>query len=360
MNSNFEDIINRELERVLGDSAGIEECCAAHPGFEGELRPLLELALSGREALRADIPAAAREITREKLMAHARSISRSRSSGGARRLRASGARRLFLRPFALAAGLLVLLFAGTAVAATGAGPDSILYPVKQRLEDARTALAVQELDRAWVEVGHANARLDELEKMAGENRQEYVTDLLARYNQHLNDAVGHAETAAADGEDTREINAMIQSTRERRTDILRSMQIKDPEAGTIAPRAPKGEAGGNGGMTAGEPGGASSDESGGAMQPAAGGAGEMESPGGGSPGGVDHHDSNAGGNEQPEPGNNMPGGGSGSMSDGDGGAHNEQPSPEQHSTEMPSQEESHMETPHASSVSGAGAAAPMH
>lgn len=213
--SRLQTAFDRELVRLLDGKAGLEECCAANPELAEELRPLLQLALSGREALLAEVPTASREETREKLLAQARSLSMQRRYGSSRLA--------LLRPLALAAGLSVLLFAGTAVASSGAGPDSRLYPVKQRLESAHTTLAMQNLDQAQVENSHANTRLDELQKMLDNNRQEYVPDLLARYDKNISDAAAHARSAAADGEDTAEIDALIQSTRLRHEEILRKI-----------------------------------------------------------------------------------------------------------------------------------------
>ncbi|MBK5226043.1 MAG: hypothetical protein JJD96_05665 [Thermoleophilia bacterium] len=210
--SRLQAALDGELGRLLDGKAGLEECCAANQELAAELRPLLQLALSGREALQAEVPTAAREKTRGKLVAQARSLSMQRRSSLA-----------LLRPLVLAAGLFVLLFAGTAVASSEAGPDSRLYPLKQRLELAHTTLAMQNLDQARAENSHANARLDELQKMLDNNRQEYVSDLLACYDKSISDATAHARSAAADGEDTAEIDALIQSTRLRHEEMLRKI-----------------------------------------------------------------------------------------------------------------------------------------
>ena len=213
--SRLQAALDGELGRLLDGKAGLEECCAANQELAADLRQLLLLALSGREALQAEVPTAAREKTREKLLAEARSLSMQR--------RSRSSRLAMLRPMALATGLSLLLFAGTAVASSGAGPDSRLYPLKQRLELAHTTLAMQNLDQARAENSHANARLDELQKMLDNNRQEYVSDLLACYDKNISDAAAHARSAAADGEDTAEIDAQIQSTRLRHEEILRKI-----------------------------------------------------------------------------------------------------------------------------------------
>lgn len=207
--------LDRELGRLLAGKAGLDECCAANPEVAAELWPLLQLALSGQEALSVEVPAAAREKTREKLLAQARGLLLQR--------RSSSSRLAMLRPLALATGLFLLLFAGSAVASSGSGPDSRLYPLKQRLESAHTTLAMQHLDQARVENSHANARLDELQKMLDNKRQEYIPDLLAHYDKNISDATAHAQSAAADGKDTAEIDALIQLTSLRHEEMLRKI-----------------------------------------------------------------------------------------------------------------------------------------
>ncbi len=225
--SRLQAALDRELSRLLDGKADLEVCCAVNQELAAELRQLLLLALSGREALQAEVPTAARERTREKLLAEARSLSMQR--------RSRSSRLAMLRPMALATGLSVLLFAGTAVAASGAGPDSRLYPLKQRLELARTTLAIQNIDQARVENSHANARLDELQKMLDNNRREYIPDLLAGYDKSISGATAHARSAAADGEDTSEIDALIQSSRQRHEEMLRKISAASM-AGESGPR----------------------------------------------------------------------------------------------------------------------------
>jgi hypothetical protein len=307
MNGGFEDILDRELIRVLDGRARVDDCCAAHPGFAGELKPLLDLALAGRGALQVEVPAAAREATREKLMAR---MSEDRNLSPPRR---SGARRMvLLRPLALAAGLLLLLFAGTAIAAGGAEPDGVLYPLKQRLESARTTLALQNLDQARVEIGHANARLDELQTMVGDNKYEYIADLLARYNIHLDASVAYANAAAADGEDTTEVDEMIRLTRERHDTIMESLIPMVPEEEARALREELGTAGigmerpqtGEGDQIDGQD-----------------GAGQVEDQGSGAPSGgdVERHEGDSRDSQQP-PGSGQDGNDS-SESDSKSGGH---------------------------------------
>lgn len=213
----FETVLDRELGRVLAGSASVEECCGAHPGFADELGPLLQLALSGRSALKLDDGPASGVASqeREKLMAHRHSIQVSNESGSWLRI----------RPLALASGLFLLLFAGTALAAGTADPDSILYPIKQGIESAQTTLAIQELDRARAEAEHANNRLDELQKMIDEGKGEYTGSLLANYDAHINNATVHTANAAAEGKDITEVDGYIRSVRDRHDVMLETLGL---------------------------------------------------------------------------------------------------------------------------------------
>lgn len=208
----FEAILDRELGRVISGRASVDECCAANAGFAEELRPLLNLALSAQAVLQVDADLSENEEgAREKLTAQAKSFYSERKPLS---------RKPGLRPLALASALFLLFFAGTALAASSASPDSLLYPLKEKMEAARTRLAIQELDQARVEAGHANKRLDELEKMIDEGKSEYAGGLLASYERHINDASAHAAAAAAQGEDTSEVDSLIASVRERHSALL--------------------------------------------------------------------------------------------------------------------------------------------
>ncbi|MHB9111913.1 MAG: DUF5667 domain-containing protein [Thermoleophilia bacterium] len=214
----FEAVLDRELGRVLDGRASVDECCAANPGYAEDLRPLLQLAFSGRSALKVDdSPSAATVASRKKLMAQARSLNNTRKSGS----------RFRLRPLAMASGLFLLLFASTALAAGSAEPDSVLYPLKQHMESARTTLAMDKLDQARAETEHANNRLDELKKMMEKGKGEYCGSLLADYEARINNASAHAAAAAAEGEDTSEVDAFISSVRERHDSMLKSLGLEE-------------------------------------------------------------------------------------------------------------------------------------
>jgi len=221
MAAKFEEILDGCLQTVLaGDS--VDACCRRYPQAAAKLRPLLDLALKTKAALTIDVPAAAKAVGWEKIMAAAAEARLLQPAPRRGRLR------LLLKPALVAAAVLAAL-TGTALAATAAGPDSILYPLKQGLEDARVAIAAQTLDQAAVEVDRAGKRLDELKSMIDEGKPQYVTDLLARYDAHMNKAEILVEKAAAAGEDTSYVTSLMDATRARHDAILKDISERVPE-----------------------------------------------------------------------------------------------------------------------------------
>ncbi|MHB8168705.1 MAG: DUF5667 domain-containing protein [Thermoleophilia bacterium] len=213
------DILDSRLDEALrGGAAGA--AVASEPA--AEVAPLVELgsALSG--ALRTGIPAHPPAAVRESLLARAQAIVKD---APARRSRS--VRRLVLRPAALAAVLLTAS-AGTALAANAAGPDSVLYPLKQELENARSLIAVQPLDRAAVKAGDAGKRLDEIQAMVNKGEPRFVGGLLAAYDSDMAQARQLVSQAAAGGADTSAVAGMIDATRARHDALLAQIAGKVP------------------------------------------------------------------------------------------------------------------------------------
>lgn len=239
MTEHLQDILADCLERILSSGESIDSCLDRYPGFQDELEPLLRLALEGRTALEVEISPAARAAGRERVMAHGAQILASARAGAGAVTSVNGSRsgrrsffpfpRLILRPVALATALMVLLSGGTAMAASGAEPDSFLYPVKRTMEDIRTVVAFQDLDQAWVEAGHADARLDEIEAVVEKDRPEYVPDLLDSYAENYESAIGDVEAAAADGEDTATVLTMIAEVQSRHDRIILAIEDDIPD-----------------------------------------------------------------------------------------------------------------------------------
>lgn len=177
-----------------------------------------------RDALAVEVPDQVRRRCRQKVMAGAERILARKQAAP---LRPGSRRSLMLKPVALTAALFTLLFAGTAWAATGANPDDLLYPVKQRLEAARTSIALQNIDQARVQVAHAQTRLDEIENMVNRDRPDYVPGLLADYDRLMASAAEHLQTAAAEGEDTTAVEILASAAGARHDELLRSLSGTD-------------------------------------------------------------------------------------------------------------------------------------
>ncbi|MHB1412562.1 MAG: DUF5667 domain-containing protein [Thermoleophilia bacterium] len=213
------DILDSRLDEALrGGAAG----AAVASETAAEVAPLVELGSALRGALRTGIPAHPPAAVRESLLARAQAIVKD---APARRSRSM--RRLVLRPAALAAVLLTAS-AGTALAANAAGPDSILYPLKQELENARSLIAVQPLDRAAVKAGDAGKRLDEIQAMVNKGEPRFVGSLLAAYDSDMAQAQQLVSQAAADGENTSAVAGMIDATRARHDALLAQIAGKVP------------------------------------------------------------------------------------------------------------------------------------
>ena len=209
--------LDSELDEILRGRA-----VYAGSGGDTGVTPLLELASALSGTLKADIPAQPPAAVRESLLARAQSVIDAAPPRRARPLR-----RLVLRPAALAAVLLAAS-AGTALAANAAGPDSILYPLKQELENARSLIAAGPLDRAAVKVGDAGKRLDEIQGMVDKREPQYVSSLLSAYDGDMADAQKLVAQAAAAGDNTAAVTGMIDATRARHDALLAEISGKVP------------------------------------------------------------------------------------------------------------------------------------
>lgn len=235
------NILDESLEAMLSRGERAGDCCRRHPEAAMELKSLLGLAMQSRQSLAATMPEPAKAALRERLVAQAEVRAAGRKSFAFAWLKT---RRLVLRPLVIAAAI-SLLGAGTAFAAVKAPPDSILFPLKTRLESARTLMAWQKLDRAAVETGYANKRLDEIAQMVEQNKPEFVPDLLANYHMHIDTAAGLADEARAEGEDTGEVEAMIAAARSRQQQLLGEINDRLPEDVRETIRGDLDEAGGD-------------------------------------------------------------------------------------------------------------------
>ncbi len=131
-------------------------------------------------------------------------------------------RRFLLKP--AAAGAVILALSGaTALAANSAGPDSVLYPLKQKIEEARSYIAFSKLSRAAVSAGDAGKRLDEIKTMVNKGKPQYVSELLANYDRQIGNAQNLAAAAKQEGDDITSVTGMIDATRARHDALMKEI-----------------------------------------------------------------------------------------------------------------------------------------
>lgn len=224
----FQDILDESIDSIISGRETVESCLAKRPDAGRELEPLLCIAYQSRGALKIEVPEGVREATREKVLAKAREMSCTGRAASRHKLQ-SEKRRFLLRPVAIVTALTVMLFAGTAVAATMSAPDNILYPLKEGLEEMRVAIAFDKLDKAGIEVGHAESRLDEIESMVDQNKPEYVQSLLLNYDSHMTKAITLVKEASEEGRDTAEMETVIKEVQERHDSLLRGLFDRVPD-----------------------------------------------------------------------------------------------------------------------------------
>lgn len=222
MTEESRDILDDCLDRMFSGQESIEACLEPYPEHREELEPLLSLAKKSSDALAVEISPEAKAAGKAAVLAR---TGRPRSEQSA----LFPLRRLLLRPVFAGTVLVLLLFGGTAMAAAGAQPDSQLYPVKLFLEDIRTAIAIQDLDQARVEVGHADARLDELESMLGKGKPEYVPALLVDFDGDIGSAIRDVDDAETGGKDTAGVRTRIADVQSRHDRIVLAIEDDIPE-----------------------------------------------------------------------------------------------------------------------------------
>ncbi len=243
--ADISDILDSKLNEALSGGAR----AAVDSEMAAAVAPLVELgsALSG--ALRTGIPAQPLAAVRESLLVRAQAIVKDAPTR-----RSRSVRRLVLRPAALATVLLAAS-AGTALAANSAGPDSVLYPLKQELENARSLIAVHPLDRAAVKAGDAGKRLDEIQAMVNKDEPQYVGSLLAAYNSDMSEAQYLVSQAAASGDNISAVTGMINATRARHDALLAQIAGKVPaDVQSIINHEEQGQGQMKGGTPAGQDG----------------------------------------------------------------------------------------------------------
>jgi len=170
-----------ECLELLRQGVSLEECLARYPEYAGELEPLLRTAQVARERLSFGIPTRAKARIRARVMAEWNHEHAPREQPW--RLPSLVPRWAVVTACVVLA--LLLGGAGTAMAAGGAVPGDLLYPVKMTTEEVRLAFTFSDLAKAELHVDLAERRVDEIRKLVDMDEPEKITKLAARVVAHL-------------------------------------------------------------------------------------------------------------------------------------------------------------------------------
>jgi hypothetical protein len=189
MSQDIAAILEICLEEITAGEAELRDCLERYPGLAGELEPLLRAAEQARAIPRPSLAPEARMRIEARLLAAAQSIPS---------VRPASSRLTITRLWRWAAVGMVLVLAcaclsGTALvtAASGALPNSPLYPVKLATEEIQLWWAPAQ-DEPALHLRFAERRLDELQSLAELGQFEAVT--LTALTEETAAALAGAET----------------------------------------------------------------------------------------------------------------------------------------------------------------------
>ncbi len=97
----------------------------------------------------------------------------------------------------VAAFLIVMMGAGTSLAAQAAVPGEPLWPVKRSIEKAEITLAMNPVKEAEIHIKHINNRLSEIDKIVGSAKNEVSPDKVAKKEKAIKQVVRHLEKDVA-------------------------------------------------------------------------------------------------------------------------------------------------------------------
>ena len=175
----FDNILDECLERVLFKGETVEQCLASYPEQAVELEPLLQTALSTKQAIAI------------KPRPEFRDRARYQFDSALREMEIKRERRFFFgwRPqwVTTVSVVLILLLgsSGTVAAASNSMPDEPLYPVKLATETVRMTLTPSTLGKAELYIRLADKRVAEIVKMAAKGKPEQVEQAAQRLNEQL-------------------------------------------------------------------------------------------------------------------------------------------------------------------------------
>jgi len=176
----FDDILDECLERLLVKGETVEQCLGSFPEHTDALRPLLETAMSVKQASAIQPRSEFRDKARYQLHSAFQEVESKR-------------RRPFFgwswqpRWVTVVAVVLVVLLAGggTVAAASGSMPDNPLYPVKLATEQVQLFFTPSALGKAELYAKLAEKRVLEIARMADESKPKHIERATRRLDAYL-------------------------------------------------------------------------------------------------------------------------------------------------------------------------------
>ncbi|MBI4187857.1 MAG: hypothetical protein HY529_01485 [Chloroflexi bacterium] len=166
------------LERLLLKGETVEQCLQSFPEYADELKPLLETALSVKQASAIQPRPELRDRARYQLYSVLQNTAPKKSHS-------------FFNwqpqwAVVLTAVLVFLLAgSGTVAAASSSMPDQVLYPVKLATEKVRLALTPSSIGKAELYARLADKRVEEIARMADESKAEQIERVTQGLNTYL-------------------------------------------------------------------------------------------------------------------------------------------------------------------------------
>jgi hypothetical protein len=219
--SEFDNILDECLDRVLFKGETVEQCLAGYPGYAAELEPLLRTALDAKQATEIEPRPEFRERAGYQFQAVLREMESTKSWGF------FGWQPRWVTAVVAIVIVLLLAGSGTVAAANNSMPDEPLYQVKLATEAVRLRLTPSALGKAELYAKLADKRVDEIIKMADKGKVEQVERASERLNSQL---IAMANLAVPQREEAVEVDVTTFGAEKPQTAVEEAPPVEEKEA----------------------------------------------------------------------------------------------------------------------------------
>jgi len=236
----FNDILDKCLDRLMFKGDTVESCLADYPQYADELKPLLETSLITRQisSLKPDLEFKTK--ARNEFFDVLKEAEEKRS----RSLFRFGWQPRWVGVVAVIVALLAAT-GGTAAASMSSMPNDFLYSVKRATEQVQLAFTFTNLGKAEAYARMANRRVEEIIYMANENDIDEIEVLATSLDSSLNNIAEYSSRENNADRTTSDKGAMLFE----KATVTEESQTVDIEQSILATT---GETAGSGEDTASE------------------------------------------------------------------------------------------------------------